>query len=209
MTTRVAELSHLLKTITYWTVREDGWFDAWRYDRTANDYFLEQTFSSKDLATVHPKLPLTFGAQIHWETETTGRNDVRININTVEKLLAMLRAQTITVEDWDGNTRLFEKLNQVEIPFDSKTLVHLHGVELFTQTIQFAGEAAVVLKATSLPTVVITRRRFLNQRYPGWSERLLVGTQLGIEQAALMSHVFPQVPTSYPAAIAISNIQFE
>lgn len=206
MSLSVETIIDLLNTSTYWKVREDGDFEAWNYDRIINDYFLKQTVTAVELAMVHPRLPLTLATQLMWERENTGRPDVRIT--TTATLLAMLYKQTVLVDDWDGNAHLFKTLSRVEIPFGSKTLVHLHGLELFTETVKIENEAVSILKYTRDVTVV-TRRRNLSQRYPGWDQRLSIGADLGIEFGALMAQVFPQETLGKRETVSISDVSFE
>lgn len=144
--------------------------------------------SEASLAYEHSLLPVAMDEMLR--RQHTGLfKKAGLQGNYVYCTLAVLNHNILSLPDINGDENLLANITDLIDHKEIPALVELHGVVVWTQHFQH-GHLRVPLVVHTETTTLRTFKSTLDERYPMWESRWLMGCELGINKWELARHAF-------------------
>lgn len=152
------------------------------------------TLNNKELAVHHPQFPLTLRTHMDWLRKTYGEEYEYMLLDEVLTDLRFLINGALRFDDEAGKCCMVMDIFRVE-PDDDGRRVFISANEINLETIQVDGVdvTLVVHCAQQGMNVLYTE---MDAKFPGWAERYRIGNELGLDNEAIIQHVFTHVSSA-------------
>lgn len=196
------DFDELLGDVTHWQLTAPDVFSA--YATNAYGAVVKYTFSAEELEQHHKQLPGIILGLIE-ARHKNGRDPHADGINVCESL-RLHQSGGITFSDTDGYPVLLSVVRMIT-RLTSTGHYCIDGHRVVVSKYVHNGESIELVTWRKRDDFVVTKNE-LDTKFPGWEERLRIGSDLGVDYAQLMNHVFakPSTPEEKPS---LSGLSFE
>lgn len=201
MLTSPTELRKLLPLISYWETDLNGDFRVHTTDPVNQAALVAQTVPYSLVEQLHPKLPLT----IYGVEETSFRNSA--TGGQVMNTLMLLEGRDIRFIDTDDNTSHLLAVYSLKRTVMVPDCLRIEGASIVTSHVYVNGERLTYANDVKLYRGTATLAS-LSLSYPGFTERLHVAEELGLNPNELPGYVFTTTPQT-AAEPLLTAVQFD
>lgn len=191
------DIEQILVSDAKWSERPDG---AFRVSTLRHAYVV----ATESLHGIHPLL-------VHCIRELSLRNKelynhAHVSGENIKSAITYLTRGTIDISQEHGQTFRLVDIYTFHVEPGLSEVIITGAPAHVTHTIK-EGLSIPVVVTTGWATYEVPRTE-LEQRYPGWAQRLEIGMELGIDSADLIYYAL-QKPLADVAPVAINDVTFK
>lgn len=201
MADTATELRQLLPRISYWEAEFDGNFRVWTPGPANTNELVAQNVPYALVEQLDPKLPL-----IIFEVGEASIRNVVLGSQVMNTLM-LLEGRDVRFTDTSDTANRLLAVYSLKRTVTRNDCLRIEGARIVTAHIYVMGERLTYARDVRLYNGTVTMEELVKS-YPGFTERLHVGEELGLGPNELPTYVFSTAPDQ-DNKTTLPDVQFE